>query len=184
MEFKPGALLTRRLFLATFIAASYKLSPAAAAADIPAYPAAKTQPLPPGIHSMVSRCGHKFTMEKSMTVATDPHAVAKWYQSRLPGSRLIDLSRALNGDAGDGSNDTTTIQVFTADGSQTVVAHRMHFDGALANASKTLGMDKTDIAIEGISPALAPGYIELTARAAAGGASGQKATQQMEAACR
>jgi hypothetical protein len=182
MEFKPSALSARRLFLATFIAVSYPM--AAVATDLSAYPSAKTQPLPAGVHSVVSRCGHTFTMEKSMTVDTDPSAVAKWYQSRLPGSRTIDLSRALSDEEGGGSNHTTTIQVFTADGSQTVVVTRMHFDAALAKASATLGMDKTDIGIEGISPPLAPGYIALTAQAAAGGASGRKAKQQMEAACR
>jgi hypothetical protein len=183
MKFKPGALLAQRLFLATVTALSYPMSAAAAATDLPVYPAAKTQPLAPGNHSVVSRCGHAFTIEKSMTVDADPHAVAKWYEGRLSGSRTIDLSRVLN-DEGGGSNQTTSIEVFAADGSQTVVVSRMHFNGALMKASKTLGMDRTEIGIEGISPPLDPGYIALTAQAAAGGASGQKAKQQMEAACK
>jgi hypothetical protein len=176
MEFKPGADLAQRLFFATVTALSYPIS-AAAATDVPVYPTAKIQPMSANGHMVVSRCGHTFTMEKSMTVDADPHAVAKWYQSQLPGSRTIDMSRAL-------SDERTTIQVFAADGSQTVVVSRMHFDGALAKASKTLGMDKTDIGIEGISPPLAPGYIALAGQAAAGGASGQKARQQMESSCK
>jgi hypothetical protein len=147
------------------------------------YPAAKTQPLPPGIHSVVSRCGHTFTMEKSMTVDADPQAIAKWYQSRLPGSRTIDLSRAI-ADEGGGSNQMTSIEVFAADGSRTVVVNRMNFDRALVNASKSIGADKTQIGIERISPPFAPGYIELTAQAAAGGASAGRVKQQMEAACK
>jgi hypothetical protein len=120
-----------------------------------------------------------------MTVDADPHAIAKWYQSQLPGSRTIDMSRALSGDeGGDGNSQTTTLQVFTADGSQTIVVSRMHFEGALAKASETLGMDKAQIGIESISPPLAPEYIARTAQAAAGGASAQKAKQQMEAACK
>jgi len=183
MEFKHGGVLAQRLFLATVTALSYPIS-AAAAADVPVYPAARTQPMSPNGHAMVvSRCGHAFTMEKSMTVDADPHAVAKWYQGRLPGSRLIDMSRAL-GDEG-GSYQKTTVEVFSADGSQTVVVSRMHFAGAaLANASKTLGMDKADIGIEGISPPLAPGYIALMGQVAAGGASGLKARQQMESTCK
>ncbi len=183
MEFKPRALRAQRLFLATVIILSNPMVAAAAPNDLPIYPAAKTQPIPANVRSMVSRCGHTFTMEKSMTVDADPHAIAKWYQSRLPGSRTIDLTRALNGEEG-GSNQTTTVQVFAEDGSQTVVVSRTKFDRVFANASKSLGMDKTDIGIEGISPPLAPAYIELTAQAAAGGAAGQKARQRMEAGCK
>lgn len=180
MEFKQGAGLAQRLILATVCALSYPIS-AAAATDLPVYPAAKTQPMTGNGHMGASRCGHTFTVEKSLTVDADPHAVAKWYESRLPGSRTIDLSRVLSG--GD-SYQKTTIQVFAADGAQTVVVSRMYFHGTFAGASKTLGMDTTNIGIESISPPLAPEYIALTAQLAAGGASAQKAQQQMEAACK
>ena len=137
MEFKPRALRAQRLFLATVIILSNPMVAAAAPNDLPIYPAAKTQPIPANVRSMVSRCGHTFTMEKSMTVDADPHAIAKWYQSRLPGSRTIDLTRALNGEEG-GSNQTTTVQVFAEDGSQTVVVSRTKFDRVFANASKSI----------------------------------------------
>jgi hypothetical protein len=171
------------LLLAAITASNFPVSPATAATDLPVYPAAKTQAIPSG-HSITSRCGHTFTTMKSMTVGADPHAVAKWYQRKMPGSRLIDLSRAAAEAEGGGSNQTTTVEVFSADGSQTVVAQRFQFGGALTNASKSLGMDKTPIAVESISPPLDPRYIALTAQYAAGGAAGKRAEQQMTGSCK
>jgi hypothetical protein len=183
MDFKSAAPLAGRLFLAIITALSFPLS-AVAGTDLPVYPAAHNEPLPAGVHSGTTACGRTITVEKSFTVDADPHTIAKWYLTRLPGSRVIDLSRVQNDEAG-GDSQKTTLELFTADGSQTIVIDRMHFSSAkLASASKLIGLDKTQIGVEGISPPFDPGYVALAGQMAAGGASAKKANEQMKAACK
>ncbi|MGD0472115.1 MAG: hypothetical protein ABSB70_02745 [Candidatus Velthaea sp.] len=183
MHFKPAGPLAQLLVLALATALSSVTRAAAAGADLPAYPAAHEEKLPPGRHSGTTSCGRTITVEKSLTVNADPHLVAKWYQSRLPGSRAIDFTRMLSDEAG--GNSQTSLEVISADGSQTVVVSRMNFSSAkLAEASKSLGMDRTQIGIENITPPFDQGYIALAAQGAAGGATAAHAKEQMKAMCK
>ncbi len=173
----------QQLLVAIGIAVLYPISAAASAPDVPAYPTALQKKLPPGSHSVITKCGHTITVEKSYTVDADPHTIAKWYERRIAGSRAIDVTHLDGSDAGD--NSMTSFEIFNADGSQTIVVNRMNYaNAALKNASKSIGLDKAQIGIEGISPPFGAGYAAIVAQVAAGGASAQKAKAQLMAACK
>jgi hypothetical protein len=173
-----------KLMLAIGIAVLFLVLPAVAAPDVPAYPAAQQKPLPPGFHSATTQCGHTITVERSYTVDADPRTIAKWYESRVPGSRAIDLTRLENGGSDASDNAMTSFEVISADGSRTIVINRMNYSAALKNASKSIGLDKAQIGVEAISPPFGAGYGALVAQAAAGGASAQKAKAQIMASCK
>jgi hypothetical protein len=182
MTFPFGIRSSRLHVCAALVAASSALSPAAASTGIPSYPGATSKPVSAGVHGVQDPCGHTITVVKSMNVDADPHAVANWYHGRLPGSRMIDASRELAD--GDDSDKSTTIQIFTADGSQSLIVSRTRYSAALAASAKTLGADKTDIGVESVSPPFSPSHLDLMAQVAAGGASAERAKRQMIAECK
>ncbi|MBD5603657.1 MAG: hypothetical protein IAI48_00970, partial [Candidatus Eremiobacteraeota bacterium] len=82
-----------RVIVAALVAASCAMPVAASATGLPNYPGATTQRISPGVRSATTNCGRTITVEKSFKASADPNTIAKWYGSRLPGSRTIDVSR-------------------------------------------------------------------------------------------
>ena len=181
MDFNSAAPSARRLFPAVVLAAlSLTISAAAAGADLPVYPAAKPEAMPAGSHPGVTSCGHTITVEKSFTVDADPHTVAKWYESKMPGSRMVDANKMADADTTDST--MTSLEVFNADGSQTVLVSRFNYGSK--NAKAMIGLDKTDIGIESVSPPLGSGFVALAAQASSGGAAAKVASEQIKASCK
>lgn len=154
------ALLTLGVAMATAAQA------VAATPTIPVYPGATK--LAKQLGRTFPMCGHTVDVV-SYNSAADAKAVAKWYQSNIPGSVVMDLSRT------DASTIDTEIEVFTADASRGVVIHRLTMRSSnFQAAEKTLGTDKTGIGVETFTPPLGADYVSLMKRARSGDAAARR----------
>jgi hypothetical protein len=95
-----------------------------------------------------STCGHKLGLV-AYDSAADGKSVAKWYEGKIPGAVVIDISQI------DSTSIDTEIEVFTPDGSQGAVIHQMSMvSSKLQTAAKSIGADKTGIGLETVDPPL------------------------------
>jgi len=143
--------------------------------------ASSTLPVYPGATKLATQLGRTFPLcghtvgVVSYNSAADAKAIAKWYQTRVPGAIVVDLSRT------DSSTIDTQMEVFTPDASQAVVIHRLTMRSSnFQAAAKSLGTDKTGIGIETFNPPLGAEYLSLQKRAHSGDAA---ARQTLTAKC-
>ena len=90
-------------------------------------------------------CGRRVSVDGSYDSKDSPEKVAAWYKSRIPGATVFRH---------DDDPTQTAIGVYDADGGRAAIVLRMHFSGALAASTASLGMDKTSIGIERFDPPL------------------------------
>ena len=148
------------------VAAATVAQDAAASSSLPIYPGA-TKPAR-RLGRTFPMCGHKVGIV-SYNSAADAKAIAKWYQNRVPGAIVVDLSRT------DSSTIDTEMEVFTPDASQAVVIHRLTMTSSnFQAAAKSLGTDKTGIGVETFDPPLGAEYLSLQKRAHGGDAAARR----------
>ena len=154
--------------LLTLCAAAASISQSLAATpNLPVYPGATM--LARRTHGAYATCGHTIGLISYNSTA-DAKAIAKWYAGKIPGAVVLDLSKA------DSTMINTEMEVFTPDGSQGAVIHRMTMTNAkLQAAAKSIGADTTGIGLETFDPPLGADYLALEKRALGGDAASKSA---------
>ena len=149
---------------------------AVAATSVPSLAAISNLPVYPGAtklarqaHGAFATCGHSIGLVSYDSTA-DAKAVAQWYASKIQGAVVLDLSKT------DSGTIDTEMEVFTPDGSQGAVVHRMTMTSAkLQAAAMSIGADKTGIGLETFDPPLGADYLGLEKRALSGDAASKSA---------
>lgn len=139
----------------------------AATSNLPIYPGATA--LATQLKRTFSTCGHEIRLV-SYKSAADGKTVAKWYESKIPGAVVVDLSKT------DSGSVDTEIEVFTPNTSEAAVIHQMSMTSStLQAAAKSIGADKTGIGLETFDPPLGADYLSLVKRARHGDAAAKSA---------